>query len=134
MNERYLKWLPVDDIPFPLDLEELRKNEHGLSILLNSEDHSDKFLHIHFSECEAINEIAEEFKTKFWHEVDIEEDYALFIVENSEWLEAFHVESENHFRNLPFQHYAIWTTEHWIDILSSEKPSVSWLSNPKSIP
>ena len=126
MSEKYLKWFPIEGIPFPLDLEELCKNEYGLSILLNSEDISGKFLHIHFSECEAINEIAEEFKTKFWHEVDIEEDYALFMVENSEWLEAFHVESKNHFRNLPFQHYVIWTTENWIDILSSSSPVVKW--------
>ena len=65
LGEIYLKWFPIDGIPFHLDLEELCKNEHGLSILLNSEDKSGKFLHIHFSECEAINEIAEEFKTKF---------------------------------------------------------------------
>jgi hypothetical protein len=126
LGEIYLKWFPIEGIPFPLDLEELRKNEHGLSILLNSEDHSDQFLQIHFSECEAIKEIADEFKTKFWHEADIEEDYALFIVENSKWLETFHVESENHFSELPLQHYVIWTTENWIDILSSTIPIVKW--------
>ncbi|KAF5438006.1 hypothetical protein C5S35_01165 [Candidatus Methanophagaceae archaeon] len=128
MSEKYLKWFPIEGIPFPLDLEELCKNEYGLSILLNSEDKSDQFLHIHFSECEAINEIADEFKSKFWHEVDIEEDYSLFIVENSEWLESFHVEAENHYRELPLIHYAIWTTENWIDVLSSAKPLVQWVN------
>jgi hypothetical protein len=126
MSEKYLKWFPIDGIPFPLDLEELRKNEHGLSILFNCEDQMDKFLHIRFSNYEAMREIGEEFKTKFWHEVDIEEDYPLFIVENSEWLEDFHSQSENNFRDLALQHYTIWTTENWIDILSSVKPLVEW--------
>jgi hypothetical protein len=126
LAEIYLKWLPIDDIPFPLDLDEIRKNENGLSILLNSEDHTDKFLHIHFSVYESFREIGEEFKTKFWHEVDIEEDYPLFIVENSEWLEWFHLQSENSFRDMSIQHYAIWTTENWIDILSGVKPIVQW--------
>ena len=126
MTEKYIKWLPINGIPLPLDLEELCKNEHGLTLLLNSEDHSDQFLHLHFSECEAIKEIGDEFKSKFWHEIDLEEDCALFIVEKSEWLESFHIESENHFRELPLQHYVIWTTENWIEILSSVKPLVQW--------
>ena len=128
MSEKYLKWCPIDGVPFPLDLEELRKNEHGLNILLHSEDKSDQFLQIHFSECEAIKEIADEFKTKFWHEADIEEDYALFIVENSEWIESFHVESENNFRDLTPIHYTIWTTENWIDVLSSTIPELKWVN------
>jgi len=45
---------------------------------------------------------------------------------NEKYLKWFHVESENHFRNLPFQHYVIWTTENWIDILSSSTPVVKW--------
>ena len=132
MAEIYRKWSPIDDLPFPLDLDEFCKNENGLSIFLNSEDHTEKILHIHFSVYESFREIGEEFKTKFWHEVEIEEDYAFFIVENSEWLETFHAEAENHFRDFPLQHYAIWTTENWIDILSSEKPSVTWVNNLKS--
>jgi len=128
LGEIYLKWFPIEGIPFPLDLEEFRKDEHGLSILLNSEDHSDQYLQIHFSKCEAIKEIADEFKTKFWHDVDIEEDYALFVVENSEWLESFHFESENNFRDTSIQHYAIWTTENWIDILSSTIPELKWVN------
>jgi hypothetical protein len=126
MSEKYLKWYPIEAIPFLLDLEELRRDQNGLSILLNSEDHMDKFLHIQFSECEALREIDDEFLTKFWHDVDIEEDYPLFIVEDSDWLEWFHLGSENNFRDLPIQHYAIWTTENWIDILSSSKPQVQW--------
>jgi hypothetical protein len=73
-----------------------------------------------------VREIDDEFKSKFWHEVDIEEDYSLFMVENSEWLEAFHVESENHYRELNLKHYVIWATENWIDILSSTIPVVKW--------
>lgn len=126
MGEKYLKWFPIEDIPFPLDIEELRKNDHGLSILLNSEDHTDKFIHIRFSDYEALREMGEEFKTRFWHEVDIEEDYPLFIVKNSEWLEWFHLQSDGNFRDLDIQHYAIWTTENWIDILSSHRPHVQW--------
>jgi len=126
MSEKYLKWFPIDTIPFPLDLEELRRDQNGLSILLNSENHVDKFLHFQFSECEALREIDDEFLTKFWHDVDIEEDYPLFIVENSEWLEWFHLQSENNFKDLSIKHYAIWTTEDWIDILSSAKPIVEW--------
>ena len=126
MPEKYLKWFPIDNIPFPLDLEQLQKDEEGLAIFLNSEDHADKILSIRFTECEAFHEIGDEFKTKFWHETDIEEDYPLFIVENSDWIEQFHQQSENHFRELPLIHYAIWTTENWIDILSASNPIVLW--------
>ena len=126
MSEKYIKWVPIEPVPFPLDLENLHKDDKGLSILLNSEDHTDKFLHIRFSDYEALREMGEEFKTRFWHEVEIEEDYPLFIVENSEWLEWFHVQSDGNFRDLDIQHYAIWTTENWIDILSSSKPLVRW--------
>jgi len=126
MTEKYLKWFPIEGIPFPLDLDELCRNRNGIRIILDSEDHSSQFLCIHFSECEAMREINDEFKTKFWHEVDIDEDYSLFMVENSEWLESFHEEAENHFRELPIQHYVIWATENWIDILSSTKPIVQW--------
>ena len=128
MSEKYLKWFPIGGIPFPLDLENYLRDENGLTIYLNSEDHTDKILSIQFAECEAFREIGDEFKTKFWHDVDIEEDYPLFIVENSEWVEQFHQQSEDHFRDLHLQHYAIWTTENWIDILSSIKPLVQWLT------
>jgi len=126
MSEKYIKWYPIKEVPFPLDLDELCRNRNGLYIILDSEDHPNKSLNIHFSECEALREIDDEFKSKFWHDVDIEEDFSLFIIENSEWLESFHAESENHYRELSLQHYAIWTTENWIDILSSSKPIVKW--------
>jgi hypothetical protein len=127
MSEKYLKWFPIDNIPFPLDLKKYQKDEDGLTIYLNSEDHLDKVLSIYFDEYEAFNETGDEFKTKFWHETDIEEDYPLFIIENSDWIEQFHQQSENQFRDLPLIHYAIWTTENWIDILASSKPEVLWL-------
>jgi hypothetical protein len=127
MAEKYLKWFPIDNIPFPLDLEKYQKDEGGLTIHLNSEDHADKILSIQFTECEAFCEISDEFKTKFWHDVDIDEDYPLFIVEKSVWLAEFHLQSEDNYRDLVLQHYAIWTTENWIDILASSKPVVEWI-------
>ena len=126
MKEKYRKWTPIDPVPFPLDFEDLHKNREGLNILLNSEDHTGKLLNIKFKDYITIREMDESFKTKFWHDVDIDENYPFFIVEDSEWLAWFHNQSMDNFKDWDIKHFAIWTTENWIDILSRTEPIVTW--------
>jgi hypothetical protein len=62
MSEKDLKWFPIQGIPFLLDLDKYQRNEHGLSIYLNSEYNTGKILSIHFAECEVFREMGMNLK------------------------------------------------------------------------
>ena len=127
MPEIYKKWDPISDPPFPIDLESLNHRGQNLLLIFYAENHPSKKLSILFNDIYAYRETGDEFRSHFWHEVELEEDHAFFLVEDSDYLVWFNQQSADEFNHLVILHYAIWTTENWIDILSVHKPDVKWI-------
>jgi hypothetical protein len=127
MLQIYDKWSPVKTAPFPVDLESLYSSGADLQLILFAENQPSKKLSVRFSDVCAYRSTCDEFRSHFWHEVRLQEDHAFFLTENSEYLIWFHHQSDDEFSHLPIRHFAIWTTEYWIDILSVDDPQVSWI-------
>ena len=55
--------------------------------------------------------------------------HPFYIIEYSELIQKFHIESENTFSELNIKHYAIYTCNDCIDILSEKEPKAVNLSD-----
>lgn len=127
-KEKYKKWEPVKDIPSSLLCEGLHDDYEGFRVLLKGSGDKACTFRIVFGTALAYRNIDEGDLQKTLHSIVCTEPCSLFIVENSTWLKWFQEESYGIHDDEEIIHYAIYTENDCIDILSAYPPVVEWLN------
>jgi hypothetical protein len=129
-QEKWLKWNPIEKIPSNLYLKEFKYNSNGLNLSLEQEEENSPILNIYFNgvfsfrsadEGDLLKTLSEREKT------DNTNNWSLFTVENSLYLEWFHEQSYDIHKKDQIIHYLIATPNDVIDVLDSETPCVKWI-------
>ena len=127
-TEYYKKWVPIQDIPSALYVEALHDDYEFFRILLKGKDSQSKMLRIFFDSIYAYRNVDESYRLRTWNFFEGDRPSSLYTVDNSIWLKWFHEESQEVYIDRPITHYAIYTGQDCIDILSEFEPSVEWLN------
>lgn len=127
-KDQYKKWIPLEKIPSRLHCEGLHDDYEGFRILLKGDDPNSSMLRITFNAVLVYRNIDEgDLLLTIQTRPDLGHS-ALFTVENSTWLEWFHGESCEIHERETIVHYAIYTSNDCIDVLSAFEPTVEWLN------
>ncbi len=126
----FRKWKVIEGVPAEMYLEELYQDCEGLLklILTDGFENSQK-LQITFDgqllyrNIDEANLLAMEFS----HEDKQPGGCTFYTIDNSEYLEWFHWVSCNTNENQEIIHYAIYTGNDCVDILSVSPPDVKWI-------
>lgn len=123
----YQKWTPLEDLPELLYCEGLHDDYEGFRILLRGEDVSSSMLRLVFDMPLAYRNLDEGSLLRTLSRVDFKGKWSLFTVKSSTWLEWFHEESNNLYSHDAVIHYAIFTPNDCIDVLTITEPVIEWL-------
>jgi len=122
------KWEPIDHLPEEMYLEGLHDDYEGFRLLMKGKNPQDKMLRIHF-EVPLVYRNIDEGDYLLYSPVKNESAKSTFYtIENSQYLEWFHKESLDMHKSEKIIHYAIYTPNDCIDILSPWSPKVEWLN------
>lgn len=128
-KDQYIKWEPIQNIPLGLYLKALHHDNKGFRILLKDAE-SSRILRITFELPLAYRNLDEGSLlmtlAKLRKQVVLTVS-AMYIVNNSTWVEWFHYESCGIYKDRNVIHYAIYTQDDCIDAISELKPKVEWL-------
>lgn len=124
----YSKWEPIEDIPARLSCEGLHHDYEGFRILLKGPGPDSATFRIIFDPTLAYRNIDEGDLLKTIHEMPDPGIFSLFTVDSSTWLKWFHEESYGIHKDENIVHYAIYTVNDCIDVLSAFEPTVEWLN------
>ena len=122
----YHEWIPMENIPSRLYCEGLYDDYEGFRVLLKGEETNSRQFQICFESVLAYRNIDEGDRLRTLHELPMERKVPLFIVEESSFIRWFHEESCDIHRNRDVKHYAIYTSNDCIDVISSQVPLVAW--------
>ena len=120
-------WEPVSGATGKMLLKKLIDDGNGLTLLLKS-IFEEKFLCIQFDAHAAYRNMDESFRSRTF-DVTGGFQFSLYQVKNSEWLEWFHIESQNYYKSVDYIHYSIFTSADCVDVLSEFAPEVYWLDH-----
>ena len=123
----YKKWIPIDGIPKRLFCEAIHDDYEGFRILLRGEDNSSSMLRITFESLLAYRNIDEGNRLKTMEQATNFGSSSLYIVEDSTWIKWFNEESYGIHKSNKIIHYAIYTPNDCIDVLSEYEPKIEWL-------
>jgi hypothetical protein len=123
----YKKWNPIEGNLKRLSCEALHDDFEGFRIILRSEDDSLPLLRVYFENALAYRNIDEGDRLKTINQNREFDGHSFFIVENSNWLEWFDKESLSIHKKENIKHYAIYTINDCIDILSESAPDIEWI-------
>ncbi len=126
-NEIYKKWLPIEGAPKKLYCEGIHDDYEGLRILLKGEEAQSSILRLSFDSVFAYRNIDEGYLLRTLNKMDNPGESTFYIVENSTWIEWFNEESYGTLENSKITHYAIYTPNDCIDLLTEYEPKVEWL-------
>ena len=129
--DQYKKWEPIENLPDVLYCEEVHDDIEGFRVLLRGEEVSSPTLRILFHKVLLFRNIDELHLMATWRrlgEVEAMEESSLFIVENSSLFELFQKESDGIFEGKEIVHYAIYTPNDCLEIISEGKPKVEWMN------
>ncbi len=124
------KWEPFPDLP-QMSLEGLYDDQEGFRLFLTGYYVETKILRITFEAELVYRNIDEGDLLKTIHEVKgFPIKWSFFTVKNSEYLKWFHEQSYDIRVSDKITHYAIYTPDDCLDILSlsAYPPKVKWLS------
>lgn len=124
----FRKWEPIIDLPNSLFSTRLYDDHEGFRVLLETES-DDKFLKISFDEVLSYRSTDEGNLVRIFQESDGLEKWCLYIVSDSDFLENFHYNSCGVHKDKEIIHFAIYTLNDCLDVLSTSEPQVTWLVN-----
>lgn len=124
---RYRPWAPLEGLPDVLYCEALHDDYEHLRILLKGEAPHARTLRILFESAVAYRNINESYRARTWNHLG-EALPPLTTVEHSPWIAWLIEESGGVLDEVELTHYAIFTPEDCIDVVSEFAPEVSWLS------
>ncbi len=126
----FRKWKPLANLPTEIYLYELYQGYDNFKLLFKHYDKEEKILEIVFDPALVYRNI-DEGDLLLYNRIDGEDGlgrWGLFTVEESDYLEWFHLTSQGIHLNQNVVHYAIYTPDDCLDILSAYPPEVKWLS------
>lgn len=126
-SDIYKKWFPIEGLPKRLYCEGIHDDYEGLRILLKGEEKESSMLRLLFDAVLAYRNVDESYLLKTIDKIEDPGQSTLYVVENSSWVEWFKEESYNTLQNSKINHYAIYTPNDCIDILSEYEPKIEWL-------
>jgi hypothetical protein len=126
----FKKWEPLSGLPEEMYLEGLHNDYEGFRLLLKSRGDQAKMLRITFDPVLAYRGIDEGDLISYqrFNEDDDLGRWAFFIVNSSDYLEWFNQSSQGIHEGEGVVHYAIYTPDDCLDILSAYPPDVEWLN------
>ncbi len=127
-KQRLRVWKPLDGIPQRLYLEALHDDYEGLRFLLRADDATRPVLRLTFESPVGYRNINESYRLRTWASVpEMKNLSTLLTVENSKWVSWLVDESGGVLRTEALFHYAIYTEEDCIDVVTEFPPAVEWL-------
>ena len=121
-------WEPLDGLPSTLYLEALHDDYEGLRIVLATANRAAPFLRLVFDSVVAYRNINESYRLATWMATQDRRPHAsLLRVTNSEWVDWLIRESGGVLSRDTLTHYAIYTPEDCVDIVTQFKPTVEWI-------
>jgi hypothetical protein len=127
MENIYKKWEPLKDIPRRLYCEGIHDDYEGFRILLRENDRS-PVLRIMFDTVRSYRKSDEGDLLRTIASINDPSRSSLFIVDNSSWVKWFHEETYDIHKDRDIKHFAIYTPDDCIDVLSEFEPKVEWLN------
>ncbi len=128
--EKWKKWVPTKNIPGTLYYEEIVSNKKGLTLLFSDESNT-KTIKITFNGLvysyrfteegcllKTLDYLVDTHKKKDFH------GWCMFEVQNSNYLTWFKEESYDAYDTETFAHYAIYTEDGLIEVLSPYPPEI----------
>lgn len=128
MKNFFKIWRPIDSIPSLLYCEGIHDDYEGFRILLTGENKTDSMLRLLFESPRSYRNTDEGDLLRTISSISHPESATLFIVEKSSWIEWFHEETYGIHKDKELVHYAIFTPNDCIEVLSEFEPLVEWLS------
>lgn len=121
------KWIPIDNLAGTLYLEAIHDDYEGFRLLLKGGAEQDKVLRITFDPALSYRNTDEGDLLKTINTQNFG-GWSLYVVSNSDYLRWFSEESHGVHEGEDIIHYAIYTPNDCLDILSSYPPKVEWLN------
>ncbi|MEH6474115.1 MAG: hypothetical protein V7727_00440 [Sneathiella sp.] len=125
--EKYTAWDPIKGLLDTFYVESIHDDYEGFRILLQGDDKTTDVLRIKFDVALAYRKVDEGDRWKTVSSNPELQKSVFFIVENSNWIDWFCNESCGIHSSDELIHYAIFTSNDCIDVLSAVEPSVEWL-------
>ncbi len=125
----FKRWVPLENIPNEIYLEELHQIDGNLILRLKGSDEEGDILEVVFDAALVYRNI-DEGDLLFYNRLDGEDNlgrWGFFIIEDSDYLAWFELTSQGIYEGKVINHYAIYTPNDCFDILSAYPPQVQWI-------
>lgn len=123
----FKKWNPIQKDEGVLFVEAVYDDYEGFRVLLKGNDLESRVMRISFDCVLSYRNTDEGDLLKTISEHDFK-GWSLYVSINSEYLKWFHQESANTHGGSSVVHYAIYTPNDCLDVLSEYPPKVEWLN------
>jgi hypothetical protein len=130
LDQKFDLWQPLPGLGDTLYVEAVLDDWEGFRILLRPHDPQKGMLRIAFENPYAYRNMNESYRLETWSHWPGPAPAGgsgLFLVRNSSWLSEFHSESQDVYRDQKIVHYAIFSPEDCVEVLSVSDPRVEWL-------
>jgi len=129
-SETYNFWKLVADQPQKMIVDSVHDEDEGLIILLrySSGKNESKLLRLLYDPYISYGNMDESYRVRAIDNCAGKLRSTFYIVKDSNFIEWFHEESKNIYKDRDIVHYAIITVADCIDILSDYPPEISWIN------
>jgi len=125
--QRFRHWVPGRNVPSRMFVESLKDDSEGLHVLLRGEGEGAPTLHLLFEAVVAYRSINESYRLATWRSIESQRPLTtLLIVENSRWVDWLVRESGGVLQAEQLTHFAIYSLEDCIDIVTEFEPDAFW--------
>lgn len=126
-TQRFVPWTPMADVPETLYCEGIHDGPDGLRITLQSPPGDGPALQVTFEGVVAYRNINESWRARTWQHLDLKALPTLLRVDDSKWVAWLVEEAGGALSFADLTHYAIYTPEDCIDVVTESTPEVIWL-------
>jgi len=122
----YQEWRPAEGVPGTLFVDGIHDDVEGLRFLLRGEDPASPALRLRYEAVVAYRNINESFRSRTWKTRATVGLSSLMTVRNSLYVAWLIEESTGLLVAEQLTHYAIYTDEDCIDVVTEFPPEVDW--------
>ena len=127
MKDNVEIWKPLPDLPDNMYIEAIYDDNKGVRIILGCDQFKDRVLKVEIVDKISYRNTDESFMLKVWDSMNKEDlGKTFYVVKNSSYIDFFKEMTFNLHDDWDIEHYAIYTTEDCIDILSINEPVAEW--------